>query len=96
MINNLYDTDCGTYNPKGKIFQIDYAMEAVKYGAICVGLRSNTHAVRFNFFQLIQKVLCAIKKSSSELADYQEKIFKIDDKIGMVMSGIVADGSKLI
>jgi len=80
MLNNLYDTDCVTWNPKGKLLQVDYALEAVKQGSICVGLRSKTHAV-----------LCTLKKSKSELASFQEKIFKVDDHIGMAISGLTAD-----
>jgi len=80
MLNNLYDTDCVTWNPKGKLLQVDYAMEAVKQGSICVGLRSKTHTV-----------LATLKKSKSELASFQEKIFKVDDHIGMAISGLTAD-----
>lgn len=80
MLNNLYDTDCVTWNPKGKLLQVDYALEAVKQGSICVGLRSKTHTV-----------LCTLKKSKSELASFQEKIFKVDDHIGMAISGLTAD-----
>jgi len=80
MLNNLYDTDCVTWNPKGKLLQVDYAMEAVKQGSICVGLRSK------NF-----TVLCTLKKSKSDLASFQEKIFKVDDHIGMAISGLTAD-----
>jgi len=45
-----------------------------------VGLRSKTHAV-----------LCTLKKSKSELASFQEKLFKVDDHIGMAISGLTAD-----
>jgi len=46
--------------------------------------------IKFNF-----KVLCTLKKSKSELASYQEKIFKVDDHIGMAISGLTADASIL-
>ncbi len=45
MIKALYDRDCITWSPQGKLFQIEYAMEAVKQGSACLGLRSNTAAV---------------------------------------------------
>jgi len=80
MLNNLYDTDTVTWNPKGKLLQVDYAMEAVKQGSICVGARNRTHTV-----------LATLKKSKSELASFQEKIFKVDDHIGMAISGLTAD-----
>jgi len=68
MLNSMYDRDCSTFNPKGKVLQVDYAGEAVKHGSICVGIRGKNFAV-----------LGTLKKSKSELASYQEKIFKIDD-----------------
>jgi len=39
-----YDTDVTTWSPQGRIFQIEYAMEAVKQGSAAVGLK-----VRFCF-----------------------------------------------
>ena len=72
-------------------------MEAVKQGSICVGLRSKDFVV---CFQVMKKnkdfqVLCTLKKSKSELASHQEKVFKVDDHIGMAISGLTADASIL-
>ena len=60
MLKGLYDLDCVTWSPQGKLFQVEYAMEAVKQGSICHGLKSNSHVV-----------LCSLKKLPSELACYQ-------------------------
>jgi 20S proteasome subunit alpha 6 len=59
-------------------------MEAVKQGSVCLGLRSKKYAV-----------LCSLKRLPSELAGYQEKLFKVDDYIGMAMSGLTADARVL-
>jgi 20S proteasome subunit alpha 6 len=59
-------------------------MEAVKQGSACVGATSETHAV-----------LAALKRSPSELASYQQKVFRIDDHMGIVISGLTADGRSL-
>ena len=75
-----YDVDCITWNPQGKIQQVDYAMEAVKQGSVCLALRSKTEAV-----------LVSVKKNPSKLACYQEKIFKISDSIGVGISGMTGD-----
>lgn len=50
-----------------------------------MGLRSKTHVV-----------LAALKRSPNELAANQKKIFKIDDHMGVAMSGLTADGRSLI
>lgn len=40
-----YDTEVNTWSPHGRLHQVEYAMEAVKQGSACVGLRSDTHVV---------------------------------------------------
>ncbi|EFN50787.1 hypothetical protein CHLNCDRAFT_142512 [Chlorella variabilis] len=57
-----YDTDVTTWSPQGRIFQIEYAMEAVKQGSAAVGLKSNEYAV-----------LATLKRAPSELSSYQRK-----------------------
>ena len=47
MLKTLYDSDCTTFSPQGKLFQVDYALEAVKLGSVCLGVRSEKHAVGF-------------------------------------------------
>ena len=84
MLKGLYDLDCVTWSPQGKLFHVEYAMEAVKQGSICLGLRSKD-----------QVVLCSLKKLPSELACYQEKMYKVDDYIGMAISGLTADARVL-
>jgi len=56
-------------------------MEAVKQGSACVGARSDTHVV-----------LAALKRSPGELASYQQKVFRIDDHMGVALSGLTSDG----
>lgn len=81
---NQYDGDITIWSPQGRLFQVEYAMEAVKQGSTCVGLKSKTHAV-----------ICAVKRSSSELSSYQRKVFKIDDHMGIAISGLTADARSL-
>jgi hypothetical protein len=42
---NQYDTDVCTWSPQGRLFQVEYAMEAVKQGSASVGLVSDTFAI---------------------------------------------------
>jgi len=84
MFRNQYDNDITVWSPQGRLYQIEYAMEAVKQGSACVGLKSKTHAV-----------ICTLKRSSSELASHQQKIFKIDDHIGIAIAGLTSDARVL-
>ncbi|KAH6834526.1 20S proteasome alpha subunit F2 [Perilla frutescens var. hirtella] len=84
MFRNQYDTDVTTWSPAGRLFQVEYAMEAVKQGSAAIGLRSKTHVV-----------LACVNKASSELSSHQKKIFKVDDHIGVAIAGLTADGRVL-
>eukprot|EP01098_Paradermamoeba_levis_P004542 TRINITY_DN1944_c0_g1_i1.p1 TRINITY_DN1944_c0_g1~~TRINITY_DN1944_c0_g1_i1.p1 ORF type:complete len:249 (-),score=74.42 TRINITY_DN1944_c0_g1_i1:167-913(-) len=85
MFRSQYDSDITTWSPQGRIHQIEYAMEAVKQGSAVVGLKSKTHAV-----------VAALKRSpSNELAAYQQKVFKIDDHMGIAIAGLTADARVL-
>ncbi|KFM23688.1 Proteasome subunit alpha type-1-A [Auxenochlorella protothecoides] len=81
VAEQLYDTDVVTWSPQGRIFQIEYAMEAVKQGSAAVGLKSKDVAV-----------MATLKRAPSELSSYQRKVFKIDDHMGIAISGLTADG----
>jgi len=84
MFRNQYDTDVTVWSPQGHLHQIDYAMEAVKQGSACLGLTSGKLAV-----------LCGIKRQNLDLSEPQKKIFKVDEHMGMAISGLTADARTL-
>lgn len=84
MFRNQYDTDITTYSPQGRLLQVEYAMEAVKQGSAVVGLRSNNHVV-----------LATLKRSASELASHQKKLYEIDGHVGVAIAGLTADARVL-
>jgi len=84
MFRNQYDTDVTTWSPQGRLHQVDYAMQAVQQGSGAVGCVSKTHAV-----------LATLMKSQSDLADFQRKVFRIDDHVAVGIAGLVADGRVL-
>lgn len=84
MYRNEYDTSVYLWSPQGRIHQIEYAMEAVKQGSVTVGLRSK---------KLV--VMAALKRSPSELASHQQKLFRIDKHLGVGISGLTADARSL-
>jgi len=84
MFRNQYDTDVTVWSPEGRLLQVEYAMESVKQGSSCVGVRSDTHVV-----------LGALKRSVSELSSHQKKLLEIDDHIGVGIAGLTADARSL-
>ncbi|KIJ56576.1 hypothetical protein M422DRAFT_57277 [Sphaerobolus stellatus SS14] len=84
MFRNTYDSDNTVFSPQGRLHQVEYALEAVKQGSAAVGMRSKTHAI-----------LLALKRSTGELASYQQKMFRIDDHAGIAIAGLTSDARVL-
>ncbi|SCU98715.1 LAMI_0F15984g1_1 [Lachancea mirantina] len=84
MFRNNYDGDTVTFSPTGRLFQVEYALEAIKQGSVTVGVRSKKHAV-----------LVALKRNADELSSYQKKIIKCDEHMGLSLAGLAPDGRVL-
>jgi proteasome alpha subunit len=82
-----YDGAITVYSPDGRLFQVEYAREAIKRGTMSVGLKYKDGVL-----------LMAEKKRRNRLAETNitEKLFKIDDSIGCVVAGLIADGRVLV
>lgn len=82
-----YDRGITVFSPDGRLFQVEYAREAVKRGTTTVGIKTKEGVA-----------LIVDKRVSSKLVESSsiEKIFKIDKKIGLATSGLVADARVLV
>jgi len=82
-----YDRAITVFSPDGRLFQVEYAREAVKRGTTAVGIKAKDGVV-----------LLVDKRLTSRLLEggSVEKIFQIDDHIGAATSGLVADARMLI
>jgi proteasome alpha subunit len=81
-----YDRTSTVFSPDGRLFQVQYAMEAVRRGATVAGIRCED-----GIFILADKRIT----SPLMVGDFIEKIFKVDTHIAIATSGLVADGRKL-
>ncbi|MFT4964846.1 MAG: proteasome alpha subunit [Halobacteriales archaeon] len=82
-----YDRGITIFSPDGRLYQVEYAREAVKRGTASVGVRTEEGVV-----------LAADKRSRSPLMEAEsiEKLHKADDHIGIASAGHVADARQLI
>jgi proteasome alpha subunit len=82
-----YDRAITVFSPDGRLYQVEYAREAVKRGTTAVGIKAKNGIV-----------LIVDKRVSSKLLEAAsiEKIFKIDDHIGVASSGLVGDARALV
>jgi proteasome alpha subunit len=83
----MYDRAITVFSPDGRLFQVEYAREAVKRGTTTVGLKFADGVV-----------LIVDKRITSQLIEPNsiEKIFKVDDHVGVATSGLVADARVLV
>lgn len=82
-----YDHGVSTFSPDGRLYQVEYARESVKRGTTTVGLICKEGVV-----------LIVDKRIHSKLviSDSIEKMYQIDNHIGMTTSGLVADARQLV
>jgi len=89
MNRSQYDGDVTTWSPQGRIFQIEYAMEAVGQAGTCLGILATDGVV-----------IVAEKKNQHKLLDTNpsvaEKIYRIDDHLAVGIAGITSDANALI
>jgi proteasome alpha subunit len=82
-----YDKASTMFSPEGRLYQVEYASKIVEQGTTGVGLIYKDGVV-----------LAADKSITSKLVipDSIEKIFKIDENIGVVSAGLVGDARRLV
>ena len=82
-----YDRGTSLFSPDGRIYQVEYAREAVSRGAPSVGVRTDDGVV-----------LAARTRASSSLMESEsiEKLHKLDDHVAAASAGHVADARRLI
>ena len=82
-----YDRGTSLFSPDGRIYQVEYAREAVSRGAPSVGIRTAEGVV-----------FVAMSRASSTLMEAEsiEKLHKLDDHVGTASAGHVADARQLI
>jgi len=82
-----YDRGVNTFSPEGRLFQVEYAIEAIKLGSTAIGIQTKEGVV-----MAVEKRLTSTLMVPSTI----EKIVPIDEHIGCAVSGLIADSRTLI
>ncbi|MWG35322.1 archaeal proteasome endopeptidase complex subunit alpha [Halomarina oriensis] len=82
-----YDRNSNIFSPDGRLYQVEYAREAVKQGSASVGIRTPDGVV-----------LAAARRVRSPLLEERsvEKLHKVDEFHGVASAGHVADARQLV
>ncbi|MFW9900916.1 MAG: archaeal proteasome endopeptidase complex subunit alpha [Candidatus Thorarchaeota archaeon] len=82
-----YDRALTVFSPEGRLFQVEYALEAVRRGTLAIAVKSKEDVC----------LAAQIKVASTLMdADSIDKIFQVDEHIGVAISGLHADARALI
>jgi len=76
-----YDRAITVFSPDGRLYQVEYAIETVRRGTLAIGLKSK------------HGVILAVEEKARKLqiSNVTQKIFQVDDHIGVAAAGYIPD-----
>ena len=76
-----YDRGITVFSPDGRLYQVEYAIETVRRGTLALGIKST------------DGVILAVEEKTRKLqiSNVTQKIFQIDDHIGLAAAGYIPD-----
>lgn len=76
-----YDRATTLFSPDGRLYQVEYAIETVRRGTLAVGIKCK------------EGVVLSVEEKSRKLqvSDLTQKIFQIDDHLGVAAAGYIPD-----
>jgi proteasome alpha subunit len=76
-----YDRAITVFSPDGRLYQVEYAIETVRRGTIAIGVKCK------------DGIIIAVEEKARKLqvSDVAQKIFQIDDHVGVAAAGYIPD-----
>jgi len=87
LTRNEYDKGVNTFNPAGRLIQVEYATSATQLGSTSIGIQTRDGVVL-----VAEKILVSPLLVPTSV----EKISEIDFHIGCAMAGLIADSKTLV
>jgi len=85
-MSRRYDTRTTIFSPEGRLFQVEYAMEAISHAGTCLGILANDGVL-----------LAAERRNTNKLLDdvFSDKIYKLHEDTACSVAGITSDANVL-
>lgn len=76
-----YDRAITVFSPDGRLYQVEYAIETVRRGTIAIGIKCG------------EGIIIAVEEKPRKLqiSETAQKIFQIDDHVGVAAAGYIPD-----
>lgn len=82
-----YDRSITMFAPDGRLLQVEYAKKTVKQGSTAIGLTCKDGVVFISDKRITSKLV---------VPEAIEKMFRVDDHIGVTAAGLIADARVLV
>jgi len=76
-----YDRAITVFSPDGRLYQVEYAIETVRRGTIAIGVKCNDGII----------IAVEEKPRKLQISTIAQKIFQIDDHVGVAAAGYIPD-----
>lgn len=86
-MSRRYDTRTTIFSPEGRLYQVEYAMEAIGHAGTCLGILAKDGIL-----------LAAERRNTNKLLDetaQSEKIYKLNEDLACSVAGITSDANVL-
>jgi len=85
-MSRRYDTRTTIFSPEGRLFQVEYAMEAISHAGTCLGILAKDGVL-----------LAAERRNTNKLLDdvFSDKIYKLHGDTACSVAGITSDANVL-
>ncbi|KAJ4792596.1 Proteasome subunit alpha type [Rhynchospora pubera] len=87
-MSRRYDSRTTIFSPEGRLYQVEYAMEAIGNAGSAIGILATDGVVLVGEKKVTSKLLQTSKST--------EKMYKIDDHVSCAVAGIMSDANILI
>lgn len=93
-MSSRYDSRTTTFSPEGRLYQVEYAVEAISQAATAIGILT-TEGIVFAAEKRSQNVLLDTENMKDKNVS-GEKVFKLADHLCCAVAGITSDANALI
>ena len=76
-----YDRAITVFSPDGRLYQVEYAIETVRRGTVAIGVKCKDGIV----------IAVEEKTRKLQISDVAQKIFQIDEHVGVAAAGYIPD-----
>ncbi|THU71328.1 hypothetical protein C4D60_Mb04t00250 [Musa balbisiana] len=87
-MSRRYDSRTTIFSPEGRLYQVEYAMEAIGNAGAAIGILARDGVILVGEKKVTSKLLQTSRST--------EKMYKIDDHLACAVAGIMSDANILI